>query len=103
MEDLLRAIDKVFDLLEKSTEGLWTKTPNEMENDLYDVLQSLKLERFENRIYPNIYNLDVNYRQLYIHFSGVDDKVLKHALLCKQRHPNCKDIPENHQEDMSCC
>ncbi|CAL4238826.1 unnamed protein product, partial [Meganyctiphanes norvegica] len=103
MDDVLWAIDKVFDLLEKSTEGLWTKTPNEIENDLYDVLQSLKLERFENSSYPNIYNLDVNYRQLYIHFSGVDGMILQHALLCKQRYPNCRYIPDDHQEDMSCC
>ncbi|CAL4132181.1 unnamed protein product [Meganyctiphanes norvegica] len=102
--DLLHwAIDKTFDLLEKSTDGLWTRTPNQTEQDFYDVLQSLKLDRFEDSSYPNSYNLDVNYRQLYIHLSGVDSMLLQHALLCKHRYPDSKDVPYKHQEDMKCC
>ncbi|CAL4067745.1 unnamed protein product [Meganyctiphanes norvegica] len=103
MNDLIWAIDSIFKLLEKSTEGVWKRTHNQFEQNLYDILQSLNLEIFEDSSYTNIYNLDINYRQLYIHFSGVDGKVLKHALLCKHRYPNCKNIPEEHQEDMSCC
>ncbi|CAL4211700.1 unnamed protein product [Meganyctiphanes norvegica] len=103
MNFVLLSIENIFDLLEKSTEGAWKRTPNKTKQDLYEVLQSLQLEIFENNSNSDIYNLDVNYRQLYIHFSGVDGMLLKHALLCKNSFPSCKNIPDKHQEDMNCC
>ena len=74
MVELHLAINNVFNLIEEATKGKWTRTPGQIEEDLYDVLQSLQLERYENNLYSKIYNLDVNYRQLFIHLSGFDGK-----------------------------
>ena len=102
-DDLLQAIEKCFKLVEAATEGKWIRWSNKLEPDLDDILESLNLTKYESRLFSSIYNLDVNYRQMYIYFLGVDNMLLKHALLCKQKYPNCIDIPENHQEDMKCC
>ena len=101
--ELHLAIGNIFNLIEEATKGKWKRTPGQIEEDLYDVLQSFQLEKYEDSLYPEIYNLDVNYRQLFIYLSGVDGMIVEHALKCKHKYPNCNDVPNEHQEDMSCC
>ena len=101
--ELHLAIGNIFNLIEEATKGKWKRTPGQIEEDLYDVLQSFQLEKYEDSLYPEIYNLDVNYRQLFIHLSGVDGMLVKHALICKQKYPKCNDIPNDHQENINCC
>ena len=103
LKNIFHEISKMFNLVEEATGNAWTRTPDQPESDLYSILESNHIKRFRDYRKNYIYNLDINYRILFILYSGIDNDLGKHALLCKRKYPLCQSMPDYHSDDLSCC
>ena len=103
LKNIFHEISKMFNLVEEATGNAWTRTPDQPESDLYSILESNHIKRFRDYRKNYIYNLDINYRILFILYSGIDNDLGKHALLCKRKYPLCQSTPDYHSNDLSCC